>query len=148
MTMGRELLARLNNLASGAGIELPPRQLVYMSAAPADCEQVTVLFAGWSAQPQLAGLVSCLNTRWCGQFGVMISRQTPAMPVRAGLTAPSVESMMAAAQMSSDDAELLLALVATFDEVGADLLVTTAEPEGGYQAVLLTVTLPAFGGLD
>ena len=56
--------------------------------------------------------------------------------------------MTAAADIASEDAELLLALVGSFDEIGADLTVATPEPLGGYQAVLLNVTLPAFGGLD
>ena len=67
-----------------AGIELPSRQLLYLTTAPADCEQVVVLFGGWSVQPQLPGLVSCMQARWCGTFGVMISRKTPALPQRDG----------------------------------------------------------------
>lgn len=147
LTMGQELLTRINACAADAGIELPSRQIVYPSAVPADCEQVSVLFGGWSVYPPMQEMSVCLSIRWCAQFGIMVSRCTPAVPGRTS-SAPTMDRMTAAAQMASDDAELMLALLSTFDEVGADLNVSTPEPQGGYQAVLLTVTLPAFGGLD
>lgn len=146
-TMAQEILVRLNAVAAGAGALLPDRQIIYMTGVPLDCEQVAVAFGGWVPEPQLQGMTHCSTFRWAAQFGVGISRLTPAMPPRAGV-APRVEQMNAAAQISSDDAELLLALTFTFDEVGADVNITTPEPQGGYQAVMLTITIPAFGGLD
>lgn len=147
MTMSQEIMARLRNVAAEDGCTLPSRQFTYMTSVPPDCEQVAVMFGGWVIDPPAEGMTICMNYRWCAQFGVAIVRCTPAMPTRAGV-APAVEKMDAAAQIASDDAELLIHLAGTFGEVGADLGLSTPEPEGGYQAVLLTVTLPAFGGLD
>jgi hypothetical protein len=147
MSMSQEILMRLRNLAAGAGVSLPTRQLIHMSAVPMDCEQVTVAFGGWVGDPAAQGMTVCLNFRWCAQIGVAICRRTPAVPSRT-TSAPPVEKMNAAAQVASDDAELLIELAMSFGEVGADLTLSTPEPEGGFQAVLLTATLPAFGGLD
>lgn len=119
-----------------------------MSAIPADCEQVAILFGGWVSEPASEGMINCLTLRWCAQLGIFISRCTPAVPLRNTSTAPPAARMLEAAQISSDDAELLLALVGTFGEVGAEIQLATPEPEGSFQAVLLNVTLPAFGGLD
>lgn len=147
MSMSQEILLRLRNLAAGAGISLPDRQLVHMSTVPVDCEQVVVAFGGWVGDPAAAGMTVCLNFRWCAQVGIAICRCTPATPSRTA-SAPPVDKMNAAAQIASDDAELLIELAMSFGEVGADLTLSTPEPEGGFQTVLLTVTLPAFGGLD
>lgn len=147
MTMAQEILARLRNSAAELGMSLPTRQFTYMTTVPIDCEQVAIMFGGWVGDPAAEGMTTCMRFRWCAQFGVAIGRCTPAVPGPRG-SAPSVDKMNAAAQLSSDDAELLIHLVSTFGEIGADLALTTPEPDGGFQAVLLTVTLPAFGGLD
>jgi hypothetical protein len=146
MSMAQEILVRLNSAAAGLGMTLPGRQLIYPSAVPADCEQVTVLIGGWQGQPAAEGLQVCQGFRWCAQIGILISRCTPGNP-KPGY-APTAEQMLACAQLASDDAELLLAVVGGFGEIGADLQLATPEPEGGFQSVLLNVVLPAFGGLD
>jgi hypothetical protein len=146
MSMCQEVLARLRNVAAEAGIKLPDRQFVHMTTAPLDCEQVAVVFNGWVGEPAVQDMVVCTQFRWCAQIGVAISRCTPAIPGRTS-AAPKVEQMNAAAQIASDDAELLIALAMGFGEFGADLNITAQEPEGGYQAVTLSVRLPAFGGL-
>jgi hypothetical protein len=147
MTMGTEILARLRTMAAGAGVDLPTRQFVYPTTVPADCEQVVVVIGGWSLQPVASGLQDCINAKWVGQFGVGITRCTPAIPSR-NIPVPPVEKMNEAAQLASDDAELLLALVSVLGEMAPDTAVLTQEPEGGFQSVTLSVALPAFGGLD
>lgn len=147
MSMAQEVLVRLNNAAAGLGMTLPSRQLIYPSAVPADCEQVTVLIGGWQNEPAADGLQICQTFRWCAQMGILISRCSPATPGSRG-EAPTVDQVMRSAQLASDDAELLLALIGGFGEIGADIQLSTPEPEGGFQAVLLNVVLPAFGGLD
>lgn len=148
MTMAQEVLVRLRNSAAERGVTLPVRQFIYPTSVPIDCEQVAVMFGGWVGDPLEVGMTACLRFRWCAQIGVAIGRCTPAMPSRGSTSAPPVERMNAAAQMASDDAELLIHLVSTFGEIGSDLILTTPEPDGGFQAVMLQVTLPAFGGLD
>lgn len=147
MTMAQEVLVRLRNSAAEMGVKLPPRQFIYPTGVPADCEQVAVIIGGWVGAPPQEGLTTCIRFRWCAQIGVVISRCTPAIPGRT-TSAPPVEKMNAAAEIASADAELLIHLLSTFGEMGADTVLTTPEPEGGFQAVLLQVTLPAFGGLD
>lgn len=148
MSMAQEVLARLRNSAADMGVTLPPRQFVYPTTVPIDCEQVVVVFGGWVGDPAQDGMANCLRFRWCAQIGVAIARCTPALPTRGSSSAPPVEKMNAAAQLASDDAELLIHLVSTFGEIGADTSLTTPEPEGAFQTVQLQVTLPAFGGLD
>lgn len=146
-SMAQEILTRLNQVAAGAGVDLPSRQFVYPTTVPADCEQVVVVIGGWSLAPVPSGFQDCLNAKWVGQFGVGITRCSPAIPSK-NIPVPSVAKMNEAAAQSSDDAELLLMLVAGLGEMGPDTLVVTQEPEGGFQAVTLTVSLAAFGGLD
>lgn len=146
-TMAEEILLRLNQVAMQAGVTLPTRQFVYPGAVPVDCEQVVVLMAGWVGDPAQQGMTTCMNFRWCGQFGILITRCTPAIPTRSA-AAPSDSQMAAAGELASSDAELLLALVATFGEIGPEAALLTPEPQGGFQSVVLNVTLPAFGGLD
>jgi hypothetical protein len=148
MTMAQEVLARLRNSAVELGVTLPTRQFIYPTGVPIDCEQVAVVFGGWVIDPPQEGMTMCMRFRWCAQIGIAIGRCTPAVPTRGSTSAPPMDRMMAAAQISSADAELLIHTVSTFGEIGADLSLTTPEPEGGFQAVQLQVTLPAFGGLD
>lgn len=147
MTMATEILVRLNQLAAGVGLDLPTRQFVYPTTVPADCEQVVVVIGGWGLSPVPSGMTDCLTAKWVGQFGVGITRCTPAIPSK-NIPTPSVAKMNEAAQISSDDAELLLQLVSVLGEMGPETAVLTQEPEGGFQSVTLTVSLPAFGGLD
>lgn len=147
MTMGTEILVRLNQLAGGAGMDLPTRQFVYPTMVPADCEQVVVVIGGWSLSPVPSGMTDCLTAKWVGQFGVGITRCSPAVPSK-NVPIPRPDQMNAAAQVASDDAELLLQLVSVLGEMGPETAVLTQEPDGGFQSVTLTVSLPAFGGLD
>lgn len=146
-SMAQEILTRLGQVATSAGMDLPTRRFVYPSTVPQDCEQVVVVIGGWSLSPVASGLQTCLTARWVGQFGVGITRCTLAIPSR-NVPVPTVDKMNEAAQQASDDAELLLNLVVGLGEMGPDAVVVTQEPEGGFQSVTLTMTLPAFGGLD
>ena len=145
MSMGQEILDRTVSCLVQQGLTVPTRQLVYVSPIATDCEQVVVLFSGWSPQPPWNGLAACSDFRWCGQFTIGITRCTPAMP--GNRAAPTVGAMEAAAQIASADAEALLLLASSFEEVGSELAVMTPGPEGGFQTVALSVMLPAFGGL-
>src|SRR6478609_9979573 len=132
MTMAQEVLVRLRNAAAESGVKLPTRQFVYPTGVPADCEQVAVIIGGWVGAPPQEGLTNCIRFRWCAQIGVVISRCTPAMPTARTSSAPPVEKMNQAAEIASADAELLLRVISGFGEMGADVVLTTPEPEGGY----------------
>lgn len=146
--MAEQLLARLKQAAYELGTVLPDRDLIYMSPVPADCAQIAVLISGWSPAPQWDVSTSCQNFRWFGQFSVVITRCTPAIPPRGSKAGPAVDSMHRAAQIASDDAEVLVALVRGLGEIGADFALETAAPEGGLQSTVMNVQVPAFGGLE
>lgn len=148
--MGQDILQRALSCFASQGVVAPTRQVVYMAPIPADCEQVAVLFSGWSPMPFLEGLSHCDTYRWVANFSVVITRCTPAIAVgKLGKqTAPSPELMIKAAEIASADAEVLLCLVASIDEVGPELEVLTPAPQGGMQTVELTFQIPAYGGLE
>jgi hypothetical protein len=146
--MAQDLMARLQSCFMTQGVVPPTRQVVYMSPIPADCEQVAVLFAGWSPLPPWDTLTNCDSFRWVANFSVIITRCTPAIGTKSGKVAPTPDVMLQAAQIASQDAEVLLCLVSTIGEIGADLNVNTPAPQGGMQTVELTVQVPAVGALD
>lgn len=144
--VARELLARLQGCAAQLGVILPERQLVYMAPVPVDCPQVVVAVSGYQPLPLWEDLMVCTAFRWCGQFHIVISRKTCAIPTREGMGAPTVASMEQALQESSDDAEVLALLVSSLREIGPELTLSTPAPEGGYQSVVLQVLVPVDGG--
>lgn len=143
--MAERLLELVKGCFRDEGVELPPREVIYTSPIPADCEQVAVLFSGWDTYPGVDGPTQCFNLRWLADFSVIVTRKTPAMPkvARGGTTAaaPDPEKMMAAAKVSSDDAEALLRVVQTVDEVSSVSLIT-GSPQGGLQTVELNLQVP------
>lgn len=143
--MAERLLQLVKDCFRDGGVELPPREVIYTSPIPADCEQVAVLFSGWDTYPGADGPTQCFNMRWLADFSIIVTRKTPAMPkvVRAGATAaaPDPEKMRAAAKISSDDAEALLCVVRTVDEV-SNVSLITGSPQGGLQTVELNLQVP------
>jgi hypothetical protein len=148
--MGTRLIQRVAEVAVGKGIDLPTRQSFYMAPIPADCEQVAALFTGWNPWPIQDGPTICQPWRWLANFSVIITRCTPAIPgkgIKAAAHTVPVEKMIAAAKMASDDAEILLAVVNSLNEIGADTSVVTNAPSGGYQTVELNVPLISGGSI-
>ncbi|HEX6686808.1 MAG TPA: hypothetical protein VF062_28845 [Candidatus Limnocylindrales bacterium] len=145
LTMARALLTVVETSAAGLGIPLPDRRVIYMAPIPADCPQVAVLVGGWTMDPAGEGMIACERARWAAQLGIIITRKTPAVPTAAG-DLPTPASMMQAAQLASDDAEILLEVVGSLQEV-ADVLVETPAAEGGLQSATVSFRTPAFGGI-
>jgi hypothetical protein len=141
--MARELLARAEHCLVQQGLPVPARRLVYTSPVTADCEQLSVVFTGWLPMPLTAGLLHCTDYRWVGTFAVGITRPAAS---QTGRTAPTVAAMETTADTASADAEALLLLVNSLDEI-ADPMIITGSPEGGLQTTTLTVMIPAFGGM-
>jgi hypothetical protein len=141
-TMAQGLLGRLVAVARRAGVDLPERQVIYMTTVPVDCAQVVVLFNGWQAEPATGEMLQCSVARWAARFGVAITRATPAVPSKGGLP-PSASVMSAAAEIASQDAELLLSLLQELGEFLGDVVIETGAPEGAYQTTTLSVVLPA-----
>jgi hypothetical protein len=148
LLMAQDLMVRLQSCFLSQGVVPPDRSVIFMSPIPADCEQVAVLFAGWSPLPPWDTLTNCDSFRWIANFSVIITRCTPAISTRSGKAAPTPDLMLQAAQIASTDAEVLLCLVSTLGEIGADLNLVTMAPLGGMQTVELTVSLPAAGALE
>lgn len=145
--MGQDIMALVNQCFTSQGVIAPARQIVYLAPIPADCEQVAVLFSGWTPMPPWDGLTHCDNYRWVANFTVSITRCTPAIGAKNGKVAPTPDQMLQAAQIASADAEILLCVVASVDEVGPEISVLTPAPQGGMQTVELTIQVPAVGGL-
>lgn len=146
--MGQDLMARVLSCFTDQGVAPPERQVVYMAPIPADCEQVAVLFSGWTPLPLWDGLAHCDLYRWVANFSIIITRCTPAIGAKSGKVAPVPDVMLAAAEIASADAEVLLCTVASIGEIGPEIEVLTPAPQGGMQTVELTVQVPAVGGLE
>lgn len=144
--MAENILARTVQAFAQRGVELPSRQLVYIAPLPVDCEQVAVLISGWVPDPPPTGLTVCQDFRWCGTFDIVVSRASPATP--RGNKAPTTDSMIQSAQIASEDAECVLAVVRGLGEIGPDFTLAVGAPQGGYQTVVCTVQVPAAGGLE
>jgi hypothetical protein len=140
-----DVLSRMAACALSVGVSLPSRQFVYPSQTVADCPQVAVTFSGWvmTPPPTEIGTMSCISARWMANLSVGILRESPAVPSKRG-TAPTVDQLNASAWIASQDAEVLLALIQTYDEIGVDLALVSGEPTGGFQMVELSIQIPAF----
>jgi hypothetical protein len=128
-------------------VPIPARQIIYMTPIPPDCEQVAVLFDGWQAYPPDAGMQVCSTFRWTARLMVMITRKSCAVPTQEGRL-PAPELMTRAAEVSAIDAELMLGVVAALDELDATVTVETPSVDGGLQSVVLSLVVPAFGGIS
>ena len=141
--MGTRLLTLVQNVLVGRGLSVPGRSVVYMAPIPADCEQVAVLYSGWNPTPGVEGPMTCESFRWMGEFSVIITRCTPALPGNTVKTAtPSVEKMNKAADMASQDAEAMLEVLQHLGEF-ANPSVVVQSPMGGLQTVEFNVSIPA-----
>lgn len=144
VSMAREILAALEQVALSAGVDLPDRRVVYMTPLPADCAQAGVLFSGWQLENTNDDMVVCQNERWLGRFSVLITRNSPAIPAdEQNPKPPSTAKMLQAAMIASQDAELLISLLSGLGEVSGSATIETPATEGGLQSVLLSVLLPA-----
>lgn len=144
--MAQVLLARTVQAFAERGVSLPGRQLVYMAPLPVDCEQVAVLISTWVPDPPITGLTTCQDFRWCGMFDIVVSRVSPAIP--KGNKAPSAEAMSEAARIAAEDAECVLAVIRGLGEIGSEFSFNLGAPQGGFQSVVCTVEIPAYGGLE
>lgn len=144
--MAEELMTRVTDAAARLAVSLPSRKVIYMSPVPVDCAQVTVCIIGWIPTHHSDGYINCQTFKWAGHFSVIITRVTCAVPGRDG-QAPKAELMKQAAEQASDDADVMVALVQGLEEIGPEISLITGAPEGGFQSVELSITVPAFGGM-
>ena len=148
--MGAALLDMVRASAAQLLIDLPTRQMVYMAPIPADCEQVGVLFSGWNIWPvQITPSVPTRQMRWMAGFSVIITRTSPAVANgKTGLKkAVPPDAMIAASNIASADAEVLLGVVNRLSEIGPDVSVVAHAPQGTLQTVELNVQLLSTGSL-
>lgn len=144
--MAELLLNRARQAFEERGVLLPGRQLIYLSPIPADCEQLAILISGWVPMPPWEGITHCQRVKWCGQFDIIVTRATPAMP--KGSKAPTVEQMNLAAQIASEDAECVLRVVQGLEEIGETFSLEMNAPQGGFQTTACNLLLPAYGALE
>lgn len=143
--MAANLLALTKSTFTGMGLELPSREVIYPSPIVADTEQVAVVFAGWLTYPASEGPVMCESFRWLGDFSVIITRCSPAVPPKTSTTgAVTADKMIDAALLASQDAEALLIVLQELGEFASPQLATNP-PNGGLQTTELSVQIPAGG---
>ncbi len=146
--MAEEILVRMNNIARMRDITLPSRQVIYPASIPTDCEQVAIMLTGWS--PTVVGEDyggGCLRFKWAANFAITIIRCSPAVMDKRNKM-PSAQEMNRSGLIASNDSDILVDLVNTFSEFGPEFSLIAAAPEGGFQGVQLTVSLPQTGGLS
>jgi hypothetical protein len=144
--MATNILQRTVQAFAERGVELPSRQMVYIAPLPVDCEQLSVLISGWVPDPPPVELTACQAFRWCGNFDIVVSRVSPAIP--RGSKAPTVDQMNEASRIAAEDAECVLAVVRGLGEIGPEFSFVVGAPQGGFQTVVCSVQIPAAGGLD
>ncbi|MGV1079720.1 MAG: hypothetical protein ACOYD1_07690 [Candidatus Nanopelagicales bacterium] len=140
--MATHLLGLVESVYQSEGVGLPERRVLYMSPIPADCEQVAVLFTGWSPYPTFDGPVSCQRYRWMGDFSVIVTRCTPAMAKGTKNLTPPAEKMSDAALLASTDAEMMLKVLEHIEEFATPQVIVQS-PTGGLQTTELNVQIPA-----
>lgn len=144
--MATGLLSLANQALAANGLTAPSRQVVYVGQIPADCEQLAVVFGGWSATPPQDGMVICQSYRWAADFTILLTR-TCVPGITSSRSAPTPAAMSATAKRASDDAEALLDVVSMVGEHDGSVSVSTAAPQGGLQSVVLEISLPVTRGL-
>ena len=145
--MGKIILERMESIAATLGMDLPERRVIYPSPVPVDCAQVAVVMLGWQPTVIADGYIGCQQFKWAGNFAIAITRCTPAVSKRRN-ELPAASDMIEAGRIASDDSDILVELVRSFSEIGPEMALQLAAPDGGFQTVQLTVSLPATGGLD
>jgi len=146
--MASEILARMNTIALRRQVTLPERQVIYPASIPTDCEQVAIMFTGWQPTVTVENYGGgCIRFKWAANFAITIIRCSPAvMDKRNKLPGPA--AMNASGLIASNDSDILVDLTNTFAEIGPEFSLVAAAPEGGFQGVQLTVSIPQAGGLS
>lgn len=140
-------LARVQTIYQTAGIALPDRQYWTLGTPVWDCEQLVISFiqayfgppGDEATRPQ-----SCEGPR-SAALTVQVVRCIPTVGRRGG--APSAEQIQSMSEQLAIDAYLLLDLAPQLDQwdpgypgMGVIATVDSAEAQGGYQGVTLSIT--------
>lgn len=145
-TLAETLLGLVHTSAVSLGIVLPTREFISLSPVVADCAMVAVLIEGIYPNPPLGDqLMQCFQFSWVARFGIVIIRETCAIP-QGRSTRPTPESITEAARIASDDMEVMRGVVELVPEAGA-LEINAKPPAGGMQSVELLINLRADGTL-
>lgn len=141
-------LARVQNIYATAGIALPDRQYWTLATPAWDCEQLVVSFVQAYFGPpgdEATRPQPCDGVR-SAAMTVQVVRCIPTGGKR-GTGVPTAESIQAMSEQLAIDAYLLLDLAPQLDQwdpgypgMGVIATVDSAEAQGGYQGVTLSVT--------
>jgi len=145
--LAESLMAMAKTALAAASLAAPARQVIYIGQIPADCEQLAVVFDGWTPTPPQEGMVVCQSYRWGASFTILVTRSC--VPgINNAKQLPKPENMSATAEIASNDAEALLDLVANVGEHdGGSVAVSITPPQGGLQSTILEITVPVTRGL-
>ncbi len=142
------VLERVQNVFQSHNVPLPSRQYWTMGAPAIDCEQLVVSFMQMylGAPGDETGSPQRCYVPRTATVEIMIAREVAATGQNG--RAPSAESIQKSSWMSSIDAWVLMDSLNSFDMwddtgygLGVIATVETAGFEGGYNAVVMTLTL-------
>jgi hypothetical protein len=143
------VLSSVVGVYSTAGVALPERQYWTLASAPADCEQVVVIFIQAYVGPpgDQAARPSLCDGPKSAALQVVVTREIPVVSVKG--KAPEPAQIEAAAEWLAVDAWLLLDAAASLEQwdanggygLGVIATVDAGEPQGGFQSVTLNVTM-------
>ena len=144
----QEVLDRTVNIYASYGIPLPGRRYWTMADPVVDCEQLVVSFIQMyiGAPGDEATMPRrCMDPR-TATIHIQVAREVPT--VGPSGKAPSAETIQAYSQLQAFDAWALIQSAADLDAwetsggfgLGVIATVDTAEPQGGFQSVTMTMT--------
>jgi len=139
--LAEDLMDSVRQQALQSDIALPARQIIYMTPIPPDCEQVAVMFNGWTLYPETGQIQTCMTSQWMAGFSVIITRCTPAVSKNPKNPIPGSELMGAAALIASTDAELFRDIVGAMSGF-MSVTIAVQAPSGGLQTVELDISIP------
>jgi hypothetical protein len=150
VTMMDGVLAGVVRAYEQSGIELPARRYWTLATPAHDCEQLTVTFnqAYLGIPGDDAGEPSRCNSPRSASLTVEVVRCIPTVSAR-GNRAPTAEQIQSGSEALAIDAWLLLDSAAQLDQwdplggpgLGVIATVDAREPQGGFQAVTMTLAL-------
>lgn len=143
------ILDRTVDAYTTAGVDLPARRYWTLASTPADCEQLVVIFI--QAYPGPPGDEASTPQRCDGpltaSIQVQITRCVPTVSVKG--KPPTLEQIQAGAEPLVIDSYVLLRAARSlemWDEgegygLGVIATVDAGEPQGGYQAVTMNISM-------
>lgn len=136
-----EMLRRVVEAYTTAGVELPQRRLWSVGAVTEECSQLAVMLA--DLQPEPSELSPTCDTVMRATITVSVTRCVPVASNRNGDRPPTPQQLKDSGTLLGTDAYLLSKIACQLDLYGMGGLgteVTVEDPTGGMQTITLQIT--------